>query len=62
MADEKKTAKPAAKAAPVLGDAGASTDPRVHQLLADLQTAELNGDKQAADKAEAALTELGVAL
>jgi hypothetical protein len=45
----------------VLGDAGASSNPLVHQLLAHLEIAERNDDKDAAKAAVAALAELGVA-
>ena len=57
LAGAKKTAPPAAR--PDLADAAASSDPAVHQLLAERQTAALNGDVTAADAATAQLAELG---
>ena len=65
MAD-KKTAEPepapapepAPVAEPVLGAAGESADPAVHQVLAERETAISNGD----DAAAAALTERLAAL
>ena len=54
----KKTAdaKPAPK---VLARASESGDPSVHQLMAELQTARLNGDADAASSLAAQLAELG---
>jgi hypothetical protein len=52
--------KPAAKAPP--GSAGESSDPAVHQLLADRQTAESNGDEKAVEDIDKALGELGVTI
>jgi hypothetical protein len=63
MADYQKQEQPkqAAKAAaPVLGSAAESGDPAVHQLLAQRDIADRNGDKEAAKAATAALAELGV--
>jgi hypothetical protein len=42
-----------------LADAAASSDGLVHQILANRYTAEMNGDKEAADAATAQLAELG---
>jgi hypothetical protein len=63
MSDEKKSepkaeSKPAAKAP--LGSAGESSDPAVHQLLAERQSAESNGDKKAIEAIDDKLAELGV--
>jgi hypothetical protein len=46
--------------APVLGSAAESADPAVHQLLAQRDIAERNGDQDAVKAATAALAELGV--
>jgi hypothetical protein len=67
MATTKKTGDGDVKAEPVeakaaLGGAGASTDPHVHQVLAELEIAQRNDDKQTAAALEARLTELGVEL
>jgi hypothetical protein len=63
MADKRteQTATPA-PAAPVLGHAGESTDPLVHQLLAERLTAFSNGDGDGVKAADAALAELGVSV
>jgi Methyltransferase domain len=73
MAEQKKPAAavaeepvqtPAEQAAAqvrVLLPAGASPDPHVHQVLAERQTAVLNGDDAAIAAADAKLAELGVA-
>jgi hypothetical protein len=62
MPETKKdtAAKPEPK--PVLGDAGASSDPAVHQLLAELEIHERNGDKDAVKAVTARLAGLGVGL
>ena len=60
MADEKKSEKPAAKAP--LGSAAESSDPAVHQLLADRQTAESNGDEKAIEVIDQKLADLGVTI
>ena len=59
---EKKTAEPAHEPAPApeLGAAGESSDPVVHQLLAERATAESNGDEAAAAALAAQLAGLGV--
>lgn len=52
--------KPERPAEPVvLADAGASGDPAVHQLLAERQTAVLNGDDDRAHALDAELAALG---
>ena len=69
MTDRKKpveaaTAAPGEKRAasrPALASAAASGDPAVHQLIADLYTAEQNGDEDAAQAARDALAKLGFA-
>ena len=45
---------------PVLGTAAASSDPAVHQLLAQRDIADRNGDQDAVKAATAALAALGV--
>ena len=45
---------------PVLGAAGESSDPAVHQLLAERETAISNGDTAAVESLTARLAELGV--
>jgi len=61
VSDSKSAAsKPDPK--PVLGVAAESSDPAVHQVLADLATAEANGDKDGVKAATQRLTDLGVAL
>jgi hypothetical protein len=62
---EPKTSKasdpPAPKSAPpVLGSAASSTDPAVQYLIAERQTAVLNGDKDAAKAIDERLAELGL--
>ena len=65
MAD-KKTAEPAAEPAPapapgpVLGAAGESADPQVHQVLAERETAISNGDEAAVAALTERLAALGV--
>lgn len=54
--DEQESKKPAGP----LGNAAESSDPAVHKLLADRQTAAMNGDKDAADAASDELRKLGV--
>ncbi len=62
VAEQKEPqAKAAAAPAPVLLPAGASTDPHVHQVLAERQIAVLNGDEAAIAAADAKLAALGVA-
>jgi hypothetical protein len=52
--------KPAKKAvAKVVQSPGASTDPAVHQLLAERQTAALNGDKAGMTAVDHRLRALG---
>ena len=51
--------KPAPAPEPELVDGAASTDPAVHQLLAERNTAALNGDTDAADAATRRLAMLG---
>jgi hypothetical protein len=62
MADQKSDPKPQPKkeAAP-LGDAAASSDPVVQNLLAQREIAIRNGDEDAASGFTARLAELGVA-
>jgi hypothetical protein len=66
MADQKPAERPApqsqAKKDPPapLGDAGASTNPLVHQLLAERAIAVSNGDENAVDAVDGRLAELGV--
>ena len=50
------------KAAPVLGDAAASGDAAVHELLAQHEIHERNGDKDAASAVVERLAELGYKL
>ena len=45
--------------APPLADGGAATDPAVHQLLAERQTAVMNGDETLIASLTARLAELG---
>lgn len=56
MKDESKTAKPALASR---GSAAESSDPAVHQALAEMQTAVMNDDKAALEAATAKLNELG---
>lgn len=51
-------AKPA-KTAPKLAPAAGSSDPAVHQLIAEQQTAHMNGDKARAATIAGQLAELG---
>ncbi len=54
--------KPAAKAAapsPALSPAAASSDPAVHQLLAEIQTARANGNDEEIERLTKALADLG---
>lgn len=70
MNQEKRTAtkppaaetKPSAPPAPVLGSAASSTDPAVHQLLADREIATLNDDENAITGIDGRLAELGVTI
>lgn len=63
MADQQKTAtsSTAASAAPTGSKAPAaeSGDPAVHKLLADIQTAQLNGDSDAEKNLRKELADLG---
>lgn len=56
MAEKKAPAAPAVR---VLARASESGDPSVHQLLAELQTARLNGDTDAVSSLTAQLAGLG---
>lgn len=66
MADStKKTSKtesevPEAKFLEPTAPASESSDPEVHRLLAERQTAWMNNDKKSAEEYTAALKELGV--
>lgn len=55
--EAKKLPEPTPK--PVLADGAAATDPAVHQLLSERQTAWMNNDTDAAEAATAALAKLG---
>jgi hypothetical protein len=57
----KKATAPAAVAEPVrvLARASHSGDPAVHQLMAEIQSAQLNGDAKAVSSLAAQLAELG---
>jgi len=59
--DSKPADKPAAGAAPRanLAPAAESGDPAVHQLLAEIQTAQMNDDKDAEKNAREDLRALG---
>lgn len=59
--DSKPTDKPAAGAAPraSLAPAAESSDPAVHQLLAEIQTAQMNDDKDAEKAASDELRKFG---
>lgn len=67
MADSKKpveaaTAAPGEQRAasrPALAKASESSDPAVHKLLADIQTAQMNGNDEQAEAARKALAGLG---
>lgn len=60
MADQKHAEQPKAAPKPELGAAGESSDPAVHQLLAERATAESNGDEAAVKALTERLAELGV--
>jgi hypothetical protein len=63
MAEHQRQAeqpKPAPKAAPELGSAAESGDPAVHQLLAQRDIADRNGDQDAVKALTGQLAELGV--
>ena len=64
--EPKKESAPEPKKAPApsgpLGSAGASTDPAVHQLLAERAIAVSNDDRDAVDAADDKLAELGVSV
>ena len=67
MAEQKSEPKQAGQPAPrpaVLGSAGASTNPLVHQLLAERNIAASDGvgDKDAIDAIDGKLAELGVSV
>lgn len=55
MAEQAKPTKPA----PKLASAAGSSDPAVHQLLAERQTAHLNGDSGREARITAELADLG---
>jgi hypothetical protein len=59
MPESKPEPKSEPKSDSKLADAASASDPAVHQLLADRQTAEMNGDKDAAEAATAELKKLG---
>ena len=62
MAQPRKKTAPAATAPAerrVLARAAHSGDPAVHQLMAEIQTAQLNGDADAAASLAAQLADLG---
>jgi hypothetical protein len=62
VADQKSDPKPQPKKDPAPpGDAAASGDPVVQQLLAHREIAVLNGDEDAVKAVNARLAELGVA-
>jgi hypothetical protein len=62
MADQKSDPKPQPKKepAPDLGSAAASSDPVVHQLLAERAIAVSNDDKDAVKAIDGKLADLGV--
>ena len=63
MADQKHAEQPkpqAKKETAPLGSAGASTDPAVHQMLAERAIAVSNDDEDAVKAADKALADLGV--
>jgi hypothetical protein len=63
MADQKQAEQPKQQpkaAPPALGDAAASTDPVVQNLLAHRAIAVSNGDEDAARAVDAQLADLGV--
>ena len=64
--EPKREPAPEPKKAPApagpLGSAGASTDPAVHQLLAERAIAVSNDDKDAIDAADGKLADLGVSV
>jgi len=62
VADTNSAPVSKAEPEPVLGLAGESSDPAVHQALADLEGHERNGDKDGVKAATQRLTDLGVAL
>lgn len=47
------------KPSPVLARASEATDPAVHQLMAELQTAQMNGDATAVASLTKQLADLG---
>lgn len=60
MAEKKDGGQEKAAPAPELGSAGESSDPAVHQLLAERATAESNGDTAAVKALTERLAGLGV--
>src|SRR5262249_19915783 len=60
MADPKPAPKKPEPPPPPLGDAGASSDPAGHQLLAQRDAAAANGDEDTVAALTARLAELGV--
>lgn len=56
---DKAEAKKSEKAKGPLGRASESSDPAVHKLMADRQTAAMNGDKDGAEAASDELRKLG---
>lgn len=62
MPEQKKPEqKPAPSVKPELARASESTDPAVHQLLAELNTANANGNSAAAETLRSQLADLGYA-
>lgn len=61
MPNAQRKEEPATKPAPKreLVPAGSSTDPAVHQLMAHIQTAQMNDDQEAVDSLNEQLAELG---
>lgn len=59
MAEAKKTAAPEASPPPALARASESTDPAVHQVMAELQSAQMNGDQDKVAELNEQLAGLG---
>jgi hypothetical protein len=59
MAESKPEPRKAPEPKPALARASESGDPAVHQLMAELQTARLNGDDTAVAELSRRLAELG---
>lgn len=57
MAETRKAA--AAEAAPALARASESTDPAVHQVMAEIQSAQMNGDAARVAELTKQLADLG---